>query len=888
MRHLTILPRRRLVLPVILLLIGALIILIEIQRTVSVVDAKPTSASPTMQTANPMVSGKWTNVIPMRDVPVHISLLPNGKLLYWGRDKQALPPNGDGHDVQGHCNTFLLDSLYADAGTSVTNTIVNPTTNLFCSGHSFLPDGRLLVAGGHKRPLNLGDPGGEGYGDEKLNIFDPRKKEWSTAGSMPHGRWYPFNLTLNSGETIIMSGSYQDGSRRKNTIPDIFDLNGGLRQAAEDTGFHYVFYRSNYPYIFLAPDGRVFHAYAPEGDNKSRFLNLTTNTWTVGPTTVAPHDQGTAVMYAPGKILLAGGAGLIHDGRNNVYEPHNGAEVIDLNATTPSWMSVSPMNYPRLYPTSALLPDGKVLVAGGTRCRGGNNIQYEDPDPEPPDMNCTNGQILSPEIWDPAANTWTVMAPYRETRVYHTTVILLPDGRVMVAGSGLPVARGENGTDGFPCLTVEDFDKYNPQSARCLHNGHRNAEIFSPPYLFDTDGVGNVVDALRPAIVSAPDTIAYNQQFSVEVGNVARSDIKEVVLIRLPSVTHDFNQDQRRVVLQKQDDAQNAQTLKVTAPVDGNACPPGPYMMFVVRNGRGTPSMAKMVTIGKLSLDRTNLAFLPEEYPDDTESLIGTVKVKAAATVSWSARVEDSASSWITLTQANGTGDGIVEFRVAANTTNTRRTPGKVFVTITGEQNTGYEFTVYQGGKFTDVVYPGTSSTPTQFHEDISKIFAMGVTIGCGGSQYCLSDNVTRTQMAIFLTRALGGDLNELPDAPQRFDDVPMPADPNNRATYRAVEFLARKGITQGCQLSPPKFCPNNVVSRAEMATFIIRALGLSPAKPTVAPFNDVPVDHWAAPFVAEMKARDITAGCGGGNYCPTGPVTRHSMARFLRVAFKL
>lgn len=852
---------------------------------------KIVSAPAALQANNPLVAGKWTNIIPMTDVSVHISLLPNGKVLYWGRDKQTPTPTPtpvsnptptpdpyNNQDVEGHCNTYLFDSLYADDAGSVTETIANDTTNLFCSGHSFLPDGRLLVAGGHIRAA--GNPVAEGLGDNAINIFDPKLKTWTKHSvSMPKGRWYPYNLTLANGETIVMSGSFFQsvGGVQKNTIPDIFDLNGGLRQTAADT-IGGLDKRENYPNIFLAPDGRVFYAVAPNNDVKSRFLNVATNTWTQIDN-AERHDYGTSVMYAPGKILLVGGAALFFNGQRFENLPQTLAETIDLNAAAPTWTTVSPMNNARIYPTATLLPDGKVFVAGGTRCMGSNNVKYTDP--TDPSRNCENGQVLKPEIWDPVSGVWTEMAPQQETRVYHSSVILLPDGRLLVSGSGLPLAVGEmHNSNGLPCTATDILNDLN-----CRNSGHKNAEIFSPPYLFEMNGSGAVVNALRPAITSAPETISYNQQFTVGVGNLPRSDIKEVVLVRLPSVTHGFNQDQRRVVLLKQDDPLIADALKVTAPVDGKACPPGPYMMFLIRNGSNTPSMAKIVRVGNLSLDKTSQIFLPEDYAGDSETLNGTINVTASAGVSWTASVEASAASWITLTQSTGTGNGAVTFAVAPNVVagvpTSRRTPAKIFVKINGEQTTGHEFTVYQAGTFSDIMYP-----TTQFHADISKIFGLGVTVGCGGPNYCPADSVTRLQMALFLSRALGG--NDLPDAPQRFEDVPMPADPNARAGYRAVEFLYRKGITNGCQLSPAKYCPNDVVNREQMAVFIIRALGLSPAPPAEDPFADVPKTHWAAPFIAEMKRLGITSGCGGNNYCPTSPVTRQQMARFLSVAFKL
>jgi hypothetical protein len=86
------------------------------------------------------------------------------------------------------------------------------------------------------------------------------------------------------------------------------------------------------------------------------------------------------------------------------------------------------MNFPRTYHTATLLPDGKVLVTGGVGCTGGNNIEALSGN----NIQCSAGQIQTPELWDPATGKWTKMAPHKEVRAYHSIAALLPDGRVLV------------------------------------------------------------------------------------------------------------------------------------------------------------------------------------------------------------------------------------------------------------------------------------------------------------------------------------------------------------------------------------------------------------------------------------------------------------------------
>lgn len=121
-------------------------------------------------TTNPGVVGKWNpTLIPFKTVPLHISLLPNGKILYWGRDKVVNGPNLE--DVTGASNTYVIDpQFFFNDPIGHAATYVNSTTNLFCSGQSFLPDGRLLVTGGHEKNSSFAFK--EGLGDRSVNLFD--------------------------------------------------------------------------------------------------------------------------------------------------------------------------------------------------------------------------------------------------------------------------------------------------------------------------------------------------------------------------------------------------------------------------------------------------------------------------------------------------------------------------------------------------------------------------------------------------------------------------------------------------------------------------------------------------------------------------------------------
>jgi hypothetical protein len=117
-----------------------------------------------------------------------------------------------------------------------------------------------------------------------------------------------------------------------------------------------------------------------------------------------------------------------------------------------------------------------------------------------------------------------------------------------------------------------------------LEDSHPDAQIFSPPYLFRGD---------RPAIKNngVPDEVNYGATFEVETPDA--NDIKNVNLLRLSSVTHSFNQNQRFNSLKF---SVAGEALKVTSPANANQAPPGHYMLFIL-NGAGVPSTAKIVRL---------------------------------------------------------------------------------------------------------------------------------------------------------------------------------------------------------------------------------------------------------------------------------------------------
>ena len=160
-----------------------------------------------------------------------------------------------------------------------------------------------------------------------------------------------------------------------------------------------------------------------------------------------------------------------------------------------------------------------------------------------------------------------------------------------------------------------------------------------------------------------------------------------------------------------------------------------------------------------------------------------------------------------------------------------------------------------------------------------------GVPTGCTTGNYCPAADMTRSDMAIFLLRSKeGGSYTPPACTVPMFLDVPCS---NPAAPW--INELVRRGVTAGC--GGGNYCPGTAVTRSQMAVFLLVTLegpGYSPAACTTPAFADMPCSSPFAKWVNELVRRGITAGCGGGNYCPNSTVHRDQMSVFLTTTFSL
>jgi len=173
-------------------------------------------------------------------------------------------------------------------------------------------------------------------------------------------------------------------------------------------------------------------------------------------------------------------------------------------------------------------------------------------------------------------------------------------------------------------------------------------------------------------------------------------------------------------------------------------------------------------------------------------------------------------------------------------------------------------------------------------HSFIERLYNSGITSGCSAAPllYCPDTAVTRAQMAVFLLKGIHGAGYAPPDvgAGTGFNDVPA-----EYWAAAWIKQLASEGITSGCD-GNSNYCPDAAVSRAQMAVFLLKAKHGSIYTPPLAVglFTDAPAGYWARNWIEQLAVEAITSGCGGGNYCPDNPVTRDQMAVFLVRTFNL
>jgi Domain of unknown function (DUF1929) len=484
--------------------------------------------------------GRWSNLMDWPVTVAHASLMPDGTLVTfpwrktspWGEPITTFAGYAAG-GMNGQPATRV------DTWNPVTDTHTTTwetKTDMFGAGHDLLEDGRLFVSGGSA-------VGADWMGIKNNHVFS--SNTWTAVSSMSVPRWYPSVTTLGNGEVMVAGGT-TDQLQVNTDLTEIWNPKTDTWRSLTGARLEVPLY----PRMHVAADGTVLMT-----GPASTVMRLNTNgagSWTsLGQRDNINRVYGSAVIYDEGKVLEVGGSNPA-DPNADLRPATNTAKVIDLNSG--AVRDTGSMAFGRRNVNATLLPDQTVFVNGGNS-----------------EGNAFGRQQKESELWDPNANAgngaFRLLATESNARTYHSVALLLPDARVFSAG----------GYDSVPF----------PNNSPTYKPVYKNAQIFSPPYLFTANGS----PAVRPEILEAPGKLGYNQAFQVRVGNP--DEIGKACLIRLGSVTHAFNFGQRYLKLNLE---LNAGKLELRSPNNSNLAPPGFYYLFVM-DRNGVPSVAKTIRL---------------------------------------------------------------------------------------------------------------------------------------------------------------------------------------------------------------------------------------------------------------------------------------------------
>lgn len=329
-------------------------------------------------------------------IPIHVVLLPDGRVMSYGTDAKGQ-----------QTGQFIYDVWTPAKGTDAASHLTLPnttSTDIFCSGQIVLPgSGTVIFTGGDKTINNV-----RNFSVKDVTLFDYNSNTlYSAPQQLNYLRWYPSVLTTAAGEILVLGGRADPATPVP--TPEVYQPSTGTWRPLNNavSGDAYGSANVFYPRAWQAPNGKVFIATKwggtyyldPAGAGK---LDRT------GLTLPAGDEYLTSVMYEPGRILALRKA--------------NKAVTINLNGTgTPTAANVTGVGQDRFHGSATVMADGRVLVSGGSAV-----------------ANQDNGTAYTAKIWNPANASWTTAATATKMRLYHSVSMLLPDGRVLTAGGGAP------------------------------------------------------------------------------------------------------------------------------------------------------------------------------------------------------------------------------------------------------------------------------------------------------------------------------------------------------------------------------------------------------------------------------------------------------------------
>jgi len=497
--------------------------------SLTIIDGEPPPSSSQDSVLVPSSgNGQWGSVQAWPANATHMANLTDGRVIAW-----SAPDNNT--DTPGYFANNTGATIF-DPVTETFQSSTNPTHDMYCAGVVTMSDGSLIAAGG----------GGDTPSRSKVSKFDGTT--WTRIADMPNPHWYGTAVVDAFDNVLITHGdgpdfdtpSYQTDFLSNSS--EWRNLPGVTLAGTDEPGLTFPHW---YPAVHLSPRGTIFHS-----GTTTEMHEITTDGIGTSVSRGSRNQDGitgetyrewaSAIMMDDNKILMTGG-------RLNNTASTNTSVIIDISESNPVISRTAPMNYTRAFHSPILLPNGEVLVLGGNS----TGQTFDD----------TQSRLV-PEIYNIETNTWRDVSAMAIPRNYHSTATLLQDGRVLTAGGG---------------------------ACDCAAN-HQDGQIYSPPYLFNSDGSA----AARPAISLAPSNIGYGQSFNVNILGSGANDIERFSMIRFSAVTHSTNSDLRQDALRFTNLGNGSYELQSNS--NRNVVTPGYYYLFAT-NAQGVPSVARIIQI---------------------------------------------------------------------------------------------------------------------------------------------------------------------------------------------------------------------------------------------------------------------------------------------------
>jgi len=539
---------------------------------------------------NSEIIGQWSAPIDWNVTAIHSVLLPDETVMTFGTfgidkkesdkdirsnkkititDGREIERDGGSHQWSGHDVNSGIDFDIWDPKKGVDDNshilFKQPVVmDAFCSVVRVIDNNRVFILGGNKNKnedTNLPDT------QNQTMLYDTLNKKFSLSKNLNFKRWYG-SVVITGDEKMFIFGGEDSVTGIKTTTPEMIDLKNIdqgwqiLEQADSNDLFGGRDGESSYPRTFLASDGNIVgisynktwvmdvnnnyrvlktgeiplvksgisrileHSNPNFKEYKKDNLKLLTIGSAVGP-------SNSVVMIEKDKVLVFGGKQT-----GSEYSPSNKVFLIDFaNSFNPQIKELKSMNFARSRVNATIMPDGNIFLNGG---HSYNDLEFS---------------VFTPEIYNPNTQTVREMSNSYFRRNYHSTSLLLPDGRILTAGGDV-----------------------------------WNAEIFYPPYLFTKDINNKTILAKRPEIINFEKNIKRGETIDIEVNG----EVSKVIIVSTGSVTHGQGSESKF----RNIDFTKVLNNKIEIKLDNNSnnLQNGTYLLFVL-NSKGTPSEGKIVFV---------------------------------------------------------------------------------------------------------------------------------------------------------------------------------------------------------------------------------------------------------------------------------------------------